>query len=133
MFEHIHKIRVRYAETDQMGVVHHSRYALYLEEARTEAMRAMGIPYKDLEENGIMLPLMSMNNKFISSAKYDEVLEIKTIVKEIPKVKFPIQYEIYQNGELINESETILVFVNKENMKPIRCPEWVASKFEKAL
>ena len=96
MFEHSHKIRVRYAETDQMGIVHHSRYALYIEEARTESMRAIGIPYNELEKEGIILPLMSMQNRFIAPALYDDILVVKTIIKEIPQVKFSIDYEIYK-------------------------------------
>lgn len=133
MFEHIHEIRVRYAETDQMGIVHHSRYALYLEEARTECMRAAGIPYNKLEEKGIMLPLISMENKFHSSAHYDDLIEVKTIIKSMPKVKFCIDYEIYCNGKLLNTSQTVLVFVDKATRKPIRCPEWIIDRFQKFL
>ena len=129
MFEHTHKIRVRYAETDQMGIVHHSRYALYLEEARTECMREMGIPYNELEKEGIILPLVSMQNRFIASATYDDVLEIKTIVKAMPEVRFSIDYEIYRNNQLINTSNTTLVFVNKSTMKPMKCPNWINEKF----
>lgn len=133
MFEHKHNIRVRYAETDQMGIVHHSRYALYLEEARTECMRAIGIPYNSLEEQGIILPLISMENKFLASAYYDDVIEVKTIVKELPKVKFCIDYELRCNGKLINQSQTVLVFVDKATRKPMRCPQWIQDKFNAQL
>ena len=130
MFEHSHKIRVRYAETDQMGIVHHSRYALYMEEARTESMRAIGIPYSELEKEGIILPLVSMQNRFIAPALYDDILVVKTIIKEIPQVKFSIDYEIYKENKLINVSNTTLVFVNKATMKPMRCPDSLIEKFK---
>jgi len=129
MFEHTHKIRVRYAETDQMGIVHHSRYAIYLEEARTECMRKIGVPYSDLEKEGIILPLISMQNRFIASATYDDVLEIKTIIKSIPQVRFSLDYEIYRDNQLINTSNTTLVFVNKSTMKPMKCPDWIIERF----
>ena len=133
MFEHTHRIRVRYAETDQMGIVHHSRYALYLEEARTEAMRAIGIPYNELERVGIILPLVSMSNKFIASATYDDILEVKTIINKLPQVKFSIDYEIYCKDKLINSSNTTLAFVDKKSKKPMRCPDWILDKFKQSL
>jgi acyl-CoA thioester hydrolase len=125
MVEHWHEIRVRYAETDQMGVVHHSRYAVYLEEARTQAMRDFGIPYSSLEAAGVALPLMSLESKFIKSAKYDDVIKIKTTIPKMPTVRMEIEYEIFVEDVLINTSKTTLVFTDKNNLKPIRCPQEV--------
>lgn len=128
MIEHWHKIRVRYAETDQMGVVHHSRYALYLEEARTQAMRDFGIPYSDLETQGIALPLLNIESKFIKAAKYDDVINIKTTIATMPTVRMEIAYEIFVDDVLINTSKTTLVFTDKSTLKPIRCPQTVLDK-----
>ena len=129
MIEHWHEIRVRYAETDQMGVVHHSRYALYLEEARTQAMREMGIPYSNLEEMGIAMPVLNLESKFIKSAKYDDVIRIKTIIAKMPTVRMEIEYEIYVKDELINTSKATLVFTDKNTFKPVRCPKNVLEIF----
>ena len=83
MFVHETKVKVRYAETDQMGVVHHANYALYYELARTECFEACsGITYESMESNGVMLPLLELQSKFLKPALYNQVLTVKSIVKE---------------------------------------------------
>ncbi|MBJ7429066.1 MAG: acyl-CoA thioesterase, partial [Bacteroidia bacterium] len=87
MFTSKTTLRVRYAETDKMGVVYHGNYAQYLEVARTEALRQIGLSYKSFEDNGIMMPVLSLQCKFLKSAYYDDELTIITTIKELPKVR----------------------------------------------
>ncbi|WP_435133838.1 acyl-CoA thioesterase [Formosa sp. A9] len=120
------QIRVRYGETDQMGVVHHGNYALYLEMARTEWLRALGISYKEMEDKGIMLPVISMSLNYKKSAFYDEVITVKTILKERPGVKIDFDFEITNEaGEIIVLANTVLAFMNKETKRPMRCPNYI--------
>ena len=94
--------RIRYSETDQMGVVYHGNYAQFFEMGRTEWLRSLGISYKDMEKSGIMLPVIAINFNFIKSALYDDVLTIHTFLKKEPLVKIEFNYEIKnQNNELI--------------------------------
>src|SRR5690606_18550860 len=85
-------IRVRYGETDQMGVVHHGNYALYLEMGRTEWLRELGISYKEMEESGVMLPVTSMQLNYKKSARYDEVVKVKTQLKKPPTARIEFEY-----------------------------------------
>ncbi|MGJ8745971.1 acyl-CoA thioesterase [Polaribacter sp.] len=120
------KTRIRYSETDQMGVVYHGNYAQFFELGRTEWLRTLGVTYKDMEINGIMLPVISINFKFIKSAFYDDVLTIKTFLKKKPMVKIEFEYEIVnQNNELICTGSSILAFMNSKTMKPTRCPDYL--------
>lgn len=120
------KTRVRYSETDQMGVVYHGNYAHFFELGRTEWLRSMGITYKNMEVSGIMLPVISLKCNFIKSALYDDVLTIHTFLKKEPLVKIEFDYEIKnQDAELICTGNTVLAFMNSETLKPIRCPEYL--------
>ena len=125
MFEYESKVRVRYVETDQMGVVHHSNYAQYYELARTECFEACsGMTYQTMENEGVMLPILEMQSKFLKPAHYNNLLTIKSIVKELPTVRLTVDYEIYNEAnELINIGKTILVFVNKQTRRPCQPPE----------
>ena len=117
------KIRVRYAETDQMGYVYYGNYAQYYEVGRVEALRQLGMSYKDMEQNGIMLPVLSYSIKYFKPAFYDEELTIKTIIKDIPGARIVFEYECFnEKGILLNKGETTLVFINKETNKPISAP-----------
>lgn len=119
------KIRVYYQDTDQMGVVYYGNYARYYEIGRTEMIRDMGFTYKQMEELNIMLPARSLKINYFKSAYYDDLLTIRTIVDTIPKVKFPIKTEIYNDkGELINSGETILAFFNAVTNKPVAAPKF---------
>ncbi len=120
-------IRVRYAETDQAGYVYYGHYAQYYEVGRVEIMRKLGLSYKLMEERGIFMPVLEMKTKFIKPAFYDDLLTIKTTVKELPITRMRFEYEIRaENGELINIGETTLTFVSKQTYKPGRIPEWFA-------
>ena len=122
-------VRVRYGETDQMGVVYHGNYASYFEIARTEWLRNLGITYKELENKGIMLPVISLFFNFIKSAKYDDVLTITVILKKKPLVKIEFDYEIYnQNKEKISIGNSVLAFMDMKTNKPMRCPDYILEK-----
>lgn len=120
------KTRVRYSETDQMGVVYHGNYAQFFEMGRTEWLRKLGVTYKDMELSGIMLPVISLSCKFIKSAKYDDVLSIETILLKKPMVKIEFDYKITnQNKELICTGNTVLAFMNMNTQKPTKCPSYL--------
>lgn len=125
MFVHETKVKVRYAETDQMGVVYHGNYAEYYEIGRTECIEACsGISYATMESEGIILPVIDLQSKFIRSAKYNQILTVKSIVTELPTVRLKIEYEIYnEDNQLINTGRTTLVFVDKRTEKPCAPPE----------
>lgn len=114
MIEHEFSVRVRYSETDVMGYLHHSNYACYYETARWELFRNIGIPYKLLEEDGFMLPVIGMEFKFIKAALYDELLTIKTCLKSVDGPRISFTYRMYnENKELINKAEVNLAFMDK--------------------
>lgn len=122
-------IRVRYGETDQMGVVHHSNYIKYMELARIEWLRQLGASYKNMEQQGVILPVVSLNVNYKKSAFFDDVLTIKTELSKMPTVRIEFDYEIYnQNNELLATANTVLAFVNMETKKPIRCPDYILKK-----
>ena len=124
-------VKVRYAETDQMGVVYHGNYAQYLELARIEWLEDLGISYKKMEETGVMLPVYELNLKYLKSAKFDDVLRIETRLSGAPNVKIEFDYKIYnQDDELLTEAHTVLVFMDVERKRPIKCPEYVLEKLK---
>lgn len=124
-------VKVRYAETDQMGVVYHGNYAQYLELARIEWLDDLGISYKKMEETGVMLPVYELNLKYLKSAKFDDVLRIETRLSGRPNVKIEFDYQIYnQDNELLTEAHTVLVFMDVDRKRPIKCPEYVLDKLK---
>ena len=123
--------RVRYAETDQMGIVYHGNYTQYLEMGRTEWLRALGVSYKGMEEKGIVLPVISLQLNFKKSAKYDDLLTIETRLKKIPIVKIEFDYKIYnQNRELLVLANTVLAFIDKTKNRPTKCPDYILELLE---
>ncbi|MBQ0734043.1 acyl-CoA thioesterase [Aquimarina celericrescens] len=125
------KLKVRYSETDQMGIVHHGNYAQYLELARIDWLSRLGISYKSMEENGIMLPVFTLDLKFKKSAFFDDELTVKTLMKKIPTVKIIFDYEIFNsNQELLTVASTTLVFVDSKTRKPIACPSYLLEKIK---
>lgn len=131
MFMHKNKtmIRVRYAETDQMGFVHHGNYAQYLEIGRLEWLRELGLSYKEMEEKGTMLPVYSLNLRFIKSAFYDDELTIETTIRNLPTARIEFYYEIFNpKGELITTADTTLIFVDMKSKRPIKCPLYILEK-----
>ncbi len=118
------KYRVCYGDTDRMGVMYYGNYPRLYEIGRTDLIRNIWKSYREVEESGIILPVRQLNAVYHKPAVYDEELTIKTIIREIPKVKFRFNSEIYnEKGELINEGEVVLGFMDKSTGKPMRAPE----------
>ncbi len=125
-------IRVRYAETDKMGYVYYGNYSTYLEVARVEMLRELGIVYKELEDEGILLPLLDFNIKYIRPGKYDDILTVKTKIEKKPATRLYFTYEIYnQEKILITTAATTLVFVNAKTGKPMLPPQSVVNLADK--
>ncbi|MFY0629317.1 MAG: acyl-CoA thioesterase [Flavobacteriaceae bacterium] len=124
-------IRVRYGETDQMGVVYHGNYATFFEVARTEWLRSLGITYKSMENTGIMLPVISLSFNFIKPAKYDDILTVHVFLKKKPLVKIEFDYEIInQNKEKISTGNSVLAFIDMKTNRPTKCPDYILEKLD---
>ncbi len=122
-------LRVRYGETDQMGIVYYGNYADYLEQGRTEWLRTLGFSYKYMEANNIHLPVVNLNINYKKPALYDDVITITTTLKEIPSVKIEFYYEIHnQNNQLLITATTTLVFVNSTTKKLRKAPDYLLEK-----
>ncbi len=126
MYTYNHAIRVRYAETDQMGYVYYGNYATYYEVARTEALRSLGVTYKEVEDVGVIMPVLRNNSLYLKPARYDDLIDIKVTVKERPQARMIFFYEFYIEDALIHKGDTTLVFVNKATFKPCKIPDLMA-------
>ncbi len=125
MLEHEYCIRVMYPDTDQMGTVHHSNYVKYYETARWELMRNIGLTYRSVEEAGYMLPVIRMNFRFIKTIHYDDILTVRTTLKNVKGARMWFTYKLYNShNELVNEAETELAFVRREDWKPCIAPDF---------
>lgn len=134
MFSNSSFVRIRYGETDQMGYCYYGNYAQYFEIGRVEALRALGVSYKSLEERGIMLPVTDLQVKYIRPALYDDLIEIKTHIKNTSGVKIEFEYEIYnEKKELLTTGATTLVFISSETMRPVKAPEDVVKLIKARL
>jgi acyl-CoA thioester hydrolase len=123
-------LRVRYAETDQMGFVYYGNYAQYYEVGRVEAMRSLGFSYKEMEENGILMPVINLNINYKKPALYDDEIRIVTTVSKLPSVRITFDYECFnQKNELLNTGSVTLVFIDKIKNKPITPPDWFMKGF----
>lgn len=127
MYHFVTSIRTCYADVDQMGFVYYGNYPKFYEIARTETIRSLGISYKEMEERGIMMPVVEINLHYKRPAHYDEVLSIHTFVKEIPRgPKITFYHEIYnENGDLLNEGFVSLAFIRSDDHKPCRIPDFL--------
>jgi len=110
------RIITRYSETDQMGIIHHSNYAVWFEAGRTDFFKKVGFSYKEIEGRGILLPLYEMNCKFKSPARYEDEITIKTSLKEITKVRVVFSYKVINDldGKLLSLGETMHGWTNKD-------------------
>jgi acyl-CoA thioester hydrolase len=130
MFTSTTQIRVRYGETDQMGYLYYGNYALYYEVGRAEAIRQLGFTYRQLEEMGIMMPVAELNSQYFRPALYDDLITVKTILKELPdgpKIKF--HSELYnEQGQLLNRGVTTLVFYDPKAKQKTNMPEDLQSR-----
>lgn len=124
ILEHQINLRVRYSETDQMGYVYYGNYPQYYEVGRVELLRSVGMSYRQIEENGLMLPVRDLQIRYIKPALYDDELTIKTSLREMPTTRITFDYEIFNAaGQLLNTASTTLVFVNIKTMRPCQAPE----------
>lgn len=122
-------MRVRYGETDKMGIVYYGNYATYLEQGRTEWLREMGFSYKWMEDNGIHLPVVELSIKFKAPARYDDVLTVTTTLRKTPTYSIDFSYEIHnQEGQLLITGDTSLVFVNSITNKLQKAPDYLLEK-----
>jgi acyl-CoA thioester hydrolase len=124
-------LRIRYGETDQMGIVYHGNYAQYFEIGRTEWLRNLGITYKQMEEDGIKLPVISLVVNFKKSVCYDDVIKVKTTLKKMPTASIEFDYEIENgNGEIVTTGNTVLAFIDIVRNRPTRCPQHILDKLQ---
>jgi len=132
MIENTIQVRVRYAHIDKMGIVYHSRYLEWFEAGRSELLRKIGLPYSEVEKSGILLPVVEAFLKFKTPAKYDDLINIVSTIREIPGVKLKIFYKIYDEDfkNILVDGYTIHAFINSDG-KPTRIPLWIKEVLEK--
>jgi acyl-CoA thioester hydrolase len=132
MYKTTTKVRVRYSETDQMGYCYYGNYAAFFEVARVEALRELSMSYKQMEEDGIAMPVLEYQIKYYKPAFYDDELTIETTIEEMPKARIYFSYKTFNaKSELINEAKTSLVFVNKTTGRPCMAPEHFLKALER--
>lgn len=132
MFSHKTQIRIHYALTDQMGVVYHGHYAQFYEIGRTEALRSLGLTYKEVEATGVIMPVTEIHSKFVRPALYDDLITVVTTVKEMPlHHKIIFHSEIYnEKEELLNVGDVTLYFMDSKTMKRAEMPKQIKEKME---
>lgn len=131
LYKHTINIRVRYAETDKMGYVYYGNYATYLEVGRVEMLRSIGVSYRRLEEEGVLLPVVNLNVDYKKPAFYDDNLTLETELMELPGVKIRFSYKLMRGEELLSLAQTTLVFLNAESGRPVKCPKEILTALTK--
>ena len=127
-------IDVRYYETDQMGIVHHSNYVRYFECGRVDMLKKLGLPIEKIEEAGVMLPVVSVECRYKVPARLGDTLKVVTLIDEVPRAKLVIRTEIFNpDGFLCCEGKVVLGFINSLTRRPVRCPDELADVFDKHL
>jgi acyl-CoA thioester hydrolase len=130
MISSVINIRVRYSETDRMGYMHHANYLNYFEVGRTEILREMGLTYREMEEDGVLLPVLSVNINYKAPAYYDDILTVKTYLKKMSGVKVIFVYEVFnEKSDLICTGDSILVCIDASSRKPRKPPSYFIEKF----
>ena len=128
------QLRPRYGEVDQMGYVYHANYLSFCHEARTELLRQYGINDSNLEENDVMIPVISFSIAYKKPARYDEILTIATAIRNFPKIRLSFDFEIRNTkNELICTAASTVVFVNKTSRQPVRLPHFVEDALRPAF
>ena len=122
------KIKVRYCETDQMGLVHHGSYINYFEEARIAWISNLGFSYSEMEKSGIILPVSKINVIYLRPAYFDDDLLVSVELAELPTSRLIFNYTIKNKDEVVVTGTTVLAFLNKETKKPVRCPDYMLEK-----
>ena len=122
------EIKVRYCETDQMGLVHHGSYINYFEEARIAWISNLGFSYSEMEKSGIILPVSKLNVSYLRPAHFDDDLLVSVEIAELPTSRLIFDYTIKKEGEVIVTGNTVLAFLNKKTKKPVKCPDYMLEK-----
>ena len=122
------KIKVRYCETDQMGLVHHGSYINYFEEARIAWISNLGFSYSEMEKSGIILPVSKLNVSYLRPAYFDDDLLVSVEIAELPTSRLIFNYTLKKKEEVIVTGTTVLAFLNKETKKPVKCPDYMLEK-----
>ena len=130
MYQHETNIRVRYGETDKMGIVYHSHYIEYYEVARTECMRSLGMSYRELEATGIILPVTKVESIYKGSLYYDDEVVIVARIKELPSYKIRFEYDVKKEDVIVNKGITELVFYDTHRKKSCRVPQEMVDKLK---
>ena len=128
------QIRVRYKDTDQMGIMHHSNYIVLYEQARTEWLREMGLTYAEIERRGVMSPIIEVHSRYHFPAFYDELLTVKVKMEQKPTARLVVDAEVYNpDGKLINTGSVTLGFMSAQPRRPCRVPEWFLAALEEYM
>lgn len=130
MFSFRTLVRVVYADTDQMGVVYHGNYARYFEIGRVEALRSLGITYKDVEKKGVIMPVAELNLKFLRPATYDDLLTVQVDVESLPDRRMVFHGMILREEEVLCKSTVVLAFLDASTKRSMSCPEWLLEVFK---
>ena len=131
MYHHSHQLRIRYSETDQMGYVYYGNYAAFLELGRVETLRSLGISYKSLEDQGVMLPVVHFSINYRAPAKYDDLIVVKTTITQMPTAKILFDYGVLNaEGKLLADAHTVLVFMDEVSRRPMKCPEAIITALQ---
>jgi acyl-CoA thioester hydrolase len=132
-----YKFRVNYVDTDKMGIVHNSNYFRYFEMGQVELMRYIGVSYKTMEDEAIMMPLIEQYAKYLKPAYFDEELIIRTTLQQMPKVKIRFDYKVLRisegKEEIICEGYNLLAFISEKTRRPFQCPEKIKEKLKEIL
>ncbi|MEX0985846.1 MAG: thioesterase family protein [Bacteroidales bacterium] len=124
--------RVRYADTDQMGVVYYGNYPRFYEIGRSEMIRDLGYTYKELENSGVFMPVTSVNARYLYPLYYDELITIETTLKKMPQARMVFFHTIYnEENQVVHTAEVTLVFLSKETNRPVRVPGYMITALEK--
>lgn len=131
MYEHTTTLRIRYAETDQMNIVYYGNYAQYFEVGRAESIRDLGLTYKYMEEQGVHMPVVALEVKFLRPARYDDLITIKTQLREFPeKYEITFHHEVYnERKKLLTTGKVTLMFIHAATNKRIRMPDFLREKW----
>ncbi len=132
MISHQTTIRVRYPDTDQMGVVYHAVFVEYFETGRTEWLREGGMPYASIEKNGVMFPVLEVAVQIKRPAYYDDLVVVNTVIRQMPMARLRIEYEVFRDQTLLATGHTVHAFVDANTMRPVRPPQPFLAMLEKA-
>lgn len=126
------QITVRYSETDMMGVVYHGSYLPWFEIGRTTLLREQGLPYRELEAEGFLLPVLEVTARYLRPALYDDTITIVTTLREKPTLRIHLEYELFKSGDLIATGKTLHAFIDRQG-RPVRPPPRFVARMNEAF